>query len=111
MTHSQAQLDLFAPPAPPAGEIDRLCDYLATRDGWTTAREITAAIDLTDRQIRNLARHHRHLILSAPGTPGYKLIKRASLEEINRTAAKLKSQAREMLAGYVLLKKVAHATI
>jgi hypothetical protein len=108
---TQAQLDLFAPPAPPAGEIDRLCDYLATRPGWTTAKEITQAIDLSDRQIRNLARHHRDRILSAPGTPGYKLVSRATLEEITRTADKLRSQAREMLAGSIKLRRIAHAAI
>ena len=50
------QLDLFAPrPAPvPAGEIDRLLAYLVTRSGWTTAKEITADLGLTDRQIRQL---------------------------------------------------------
>lgn len=108
---TQQQLDLFTPPAPPAGEIDRLCDYLATRDGWTTAKDITAAIELTDRQIRNLARHHRDRILSAPGTPGYKLVSRATLEEITRTADKLRSQAREMIAGSIRLRRLAHQTI
>lgn len=107
----QAQLDLFKPPAPPAGEIDRLCDFLATRTGWTTAKEISQAIDLTDRQIRNLARHNRHLILSAPGTPGYKLISRATLEEIRRTMAKIRSQCREMSLGYVILRRIAHSRI
>ncbi len=111
MNLAQGQLDLFAPPAPPPGEIDRLCSFLATRDGWTTAREITAAIDLSDRQIRNLARHNRSRVLSAPGTPGYKLITRATLEEIQRTADKLRSQAREMLAGSILLRRIAHQTI
>jgi hypothetical protein len=111
MTHQQAQLDLFAPPAPPAGEIDRLCTFLSTRDGWTTAREITAALDLSDRQIRQIARDHRHLILSGPGSPGYKLITAATLEEINHTADRLRSQAREMLAGCIRLRKVAHSII
>lgn len=111
MNHTQQQLDLFAPPAPPAGEIDRLCTFLATRDGWTTAKEISQAIGLGDREIRNLARHNRQLILSAPGTPGYKLIKKATLEEIQRTAAKIRSQCREMSAGYVTLRKIANAII
>lgn len=111
MIRTQAQLDLFAPPAPPDGEIERLCNFLATRDGWTTAKEISQAIDLTDRQIRNLARHNRHLILSAPGTPGYKLIKKATLEEIERTAAKVRSQCREMLSGYVQLLKIARSML
>lgn len=111
MITAQQQLDLFAPPAPPAGEIDRLCHFLATRDGWTTAKEITTATDLSDRQIRNLARHHRDRILSGPGTPGYKLLSRATCEEIQRTADKLRSQAREMLAGSILLRRKAHQTI
>lgn len=110
---TQAQLDLFAPrPAPvPAGEIDRLLAFLAGRPGWTTAREITAAIGLTDRQIRQLARDHRGSILSGPGSPGYKLIADATLEEINHTADRLRSQAREMLAGSIRLRRVAHSII
>ena len=96
----QAQLDLFTPrPAAvvPPGEIDRLLVFLAGRAAWTTAKEITAALQLTDRQIRQLARDNRHLLLSGPGSPGYKLIADATLEEINHTADRLRSQAREML--------------
>lgn len=107
------QLDLFAPrPAPvPAGEIDRLLAYLVTRSGWTTAKEITADLGLTDRQIRQLARDHRGSILSGPGSPGYKLISAATLDEINHTADRLRSQAREMLAGSIRLRKVAHSIL
>ncbi len=108
---SQSQLDLFAPPAPPAGEIDRLCNLLATRDGWTTAKQISQAIGLGDREIRNLARHNRQLILSAPGTPGYKLIQNATLKEIQRTGDKLRSQAREMTRGSIILRQIANAII
>jgi hypothetical protein len=111
--NEQAQLDLFAPrPAPvPAGEIDRLLAFLAGRTGWTTAKEISAAIGLTDRQIRQLARDHRGSILSGPGSPGYKLIADATLDEINHTADRLRSQAREMLAGSIRLRKVAHSIL
>ena len=107
----QGQLNLFAPPASPAGEIDCLLAFLAGRPGWTTARQITAAIGLSDRQIRQLARDHRGSILSGPGSPGYKLIADATLEEINHTADRLRSQAREMLAGSIRLRKVAHSII
>lgn len=108
------QLDLFTPRpavAAPGGEIDRLLRFLAGRPGWTTAKEITAALQLSDRQIRQLAREHRSSILSGPGSPGYKLIADATLEEINHTADRLRSQAREMLAGSIRLRKVAHSII
>lgn len=111
---AQQQLDLFTPrPAVvvPPGEIDRLLVFLAGRVAWTTAKEITAALQLTDRQIRQLARDNRHLILSGPGSPGYKLISDATLEEINHTADRLRSQARDMLAGSIRLRKVAHSII
>ena len=78
---------------------------------YRSVQEITAAIGLTDRQIRQLARDHRGSILSGPGSPGYKLIADATLEEINHTADRLRSQAREMLAGSIRLRKVAHSII
>ena len=67
----QASFDFTAPPPPEIGEVERLLAFLSARPGFHTAREISAALALSDRKIRQLAEAADGLIVSGPGSPGY----------------------------------------
>jgi hypothetical protein len=98
-------------PASDAVDIERLTRCLAGREGWSTAREIAAETGLSDRKIRELASRHGDEILSGPGSPGYKLLSAATLEEIRHTAARMGSQAAAMRERQVRLLREAHRRV
>ena len=51
----QASFDFTAPPAPPVGEVECLVAWLRAHPGFHTARQLCAALDLSDRKVRQLA--------------------------------------------------------
>ncbi len=109
------QLDIHFPSAPapmqPDPDAELLIDHLETHPGFHTARELTASIGLTDRQIRKAAEHSNGLIVSGPGSPGYVHITHCSLKQLTHIRNTLRSQARHMLNRYLKLGKTAHKTI
>ena len=92
------QLELgFRAPETDLQEVAHLAAWLyEIGDSWTTAREISAALNLKDRQIRQLAASSGGLIVSGPGCPGYKHIRHCDGEEIATVTARLRHQAKLM---------------
>lgn len=107
----QASFDFTAPPAPPAGEVDRLVSWLAARPGFHTAKTISTALDITDRKIRQLAEASDGLIISGPGSPGYCHLSHCPAETLSHIAETLRSQARSMIARSIRIRRRAHALI
>jgi hypothetical protein len=109
------QLDLCFPsaaaPLQEDAETERVLDFLRSNPGFHTARELSATLNLTDRQIRKAAEMASGFIVSGPGSPGYCHITHCSLEQLDHIRNTLRSQARHMLRRYVNLGKRAHATI
>ena len=76
----QLELALHAPPPPDLEEVARLAGWLhGAGDRWIKASEISAALTITDRQIRHLATSSGGIIVSSPGSPGYKHVRTAIL--------------------------------
>jgi len=96
---TQSDLGLKTPaPEVSSEEIALVCDFLRG-NGWKKAAEISLALKMDDRKVRAVAEHSEGRILSAPGCPGYKLFDgKTEIEEAERAALRLESQARHMLA-------------
>lgn len=107
----QAELALFAPPAPPAGEIDRLLAFLFDNAGWTTAKDIAAALSFSDRKVRQLAEQSDALVISYPGSPGYKHFDHCTTDELAHAADAHISQGRNQIRRGVRIRNRAHQTI
>lgn len=112
-TAGQGALDFevksAAPEASPE-DVRRLCGVLAGRE-WTTAAELAGLMGpgWTDRKVRAVARAATPGIVSFPGSPGYKLLRECSLDEINRAIDAFRSQANDMTARAVLYHNAYHA--
>lgn len=93
----QLEFPLQAPESPDAQDVATLSRWLyEAGDSWHTARSISAALDLSDRQIRHLAASSGGLIVSGPGCPGYRHARHCDPEEIQAVCARLMSQAKIM---------------
>jgi hypothetical protein len=78
-------------------EVDRVVGYLKGQ-GWVKGGTIMAALDLDERRIRAIAEASDGLIISGPGSPGYRLLTGAGdLREVDEAANRLESQANRML--------------
>lgn len=89
-------------------EVAAVCDWLHGR-GWVKATEIAAAFAMSDRKIRAIAEASDGLILSGPGSPGYKLFTgTAEIREADRCASQIESQARRMFARAVSIRRRFH---
>ena len=110
--NEQASFDFTAPPAPvPVGEVECLLAYLSANPGFHTARQLTAALDFTDRKIRQLAEAADGLIVSGPGSPGYCHLYHCDSKTIGHIADTLRSQARNMLRRSIRIRVRAHNLI
>jgi hypothetical protein len=108
----QASFDFTAPaPVAPVGEVERLLAWLTARPGFHTAKQLSAALDLTDRKIRQLAEAADGLIVSGPGSPGYCHLYHCDAETIGHIADTLRSQARNMLRRSIRIRVRAHSLI
>ena len=107
----QAAFDFTAPPATPVAEVECLLAYLSARPGFHTARELSAALDLTDRKIRQLAEAADGLIVSGPGSPGYCHLYHCPAETIGHITATQISQAKHMIRRALRTRKRAHQLI
>lgn len=108
------QLDLCFPSAPAPlqeeAETEMVLNYLLQNPGFHTARVLSAALDLTDRQIRRAANLCEDIV-SAPGSPGYCHLDHCPTEKVNHYISTLRSQARQMIARSMRLSKRAHTRI
>jgi hypothetical protein len=108
-----AQLDLFAPrpaPAPPS-DIERLLAYLTTHSGWVPAKQLLADLGFSDRKVRQLAEQSDALVVSWPGSPGYRHFSHCTAEELAHAADAHISQGRRQIGRGLRIRKRAHQTI
>jgi hypothetical protein len=93
----QLELSLDAPAPAELADVARLAGWLyQAGDRWLSARDISAALELSDRQIRHLAASSGGLIVSSPGSPGYKHVRHCDPEEIKTITSRLEHQAKLM---------------
>lgn len=97
-----------APPATSPAELDLFLAALGGRR-WQTAAKLAAATRLPDRKLRALAAESGGRIIS--GQKGYCLISEATPEEIHHAWSWLESQAKQMLARAVQIRRQAHHLI
>lgn len=106
----QLELSLDAPAPADLADVARLAGWLyEAGDRWVRAKEITDALELTDRQIRHLAASSGGLIVSSPGSPGYKHIRHCDPEEIRAITARLEHQAKLMAERASSIRKAFHS--
>ncbi len=106
----QLELALHAPEPVDLVEVARLSGWLyEAGDRWVPARELCAALDITDRQIRHLAASSRGQIVSSPGSPGYKHVRHCDPEEVNAITGRLEHQAKLMGTRAGEIRKAFHA--
>lgn len=93
----QLELSLHAPAPAEQADVRRFAEWLyAAGDKWLPARDICAALELTARQVRHLAASSDGLIVSSPGSPGYKHVRHCDPEEIKAITSGLEHQAKLM---------------
>jgi hypothetical protein len=93
----QLELPLHAPPPADLADVARLAGWLyQAGDAWLSAKAISAALGISDREIRHLAASSSGLIVSSPGSPGYKHVRHCDPEEITAVAGRLEAQAKAM---------------
>lgn len=90
-------------------EIEWLAGLLKGR-GWLTAAKIVTMGGVKDeRKIRAIARAAAPGIFSYPGSPGYKLFKDCTMEEVNHGVRAMESQVRDMTVRCALYKRAYHS--
>lgn len=87
----QAAFDFTAPPAAPDGEVEALVYHLHTNPGFHTAATLAAALNLSDRKIRQLAEQADGYIVSGPGSPGYCHLHHCPAEQIAHIAVSIRA--------------------
>jgi hypothetical protein len=100
------QPELFPPKGPKISETDvgKLLQFLAG-NGWLAGRQIQAVLGWQERYLRGVANASRGRVLSYPGSPGYKLTKEATKEEVD-AADILGHQANEMRRRLIEIRNV-----
>jgi len=93
----QLELSLQAPPPPHQADVARLAGWLyRAGDVWLSAKTISASLGISDREIRHLATSSQGIIVSSPGSPGYKHVRHCDPEEVAAVAGRLEAQAKAM---------------
>lgn len=100
------QLDLFSTRDTERADPRPLIEALRGR-GWMRAADLARALRANDRRIRQLANLAAGRVIS--GQQGYKLTAEATMEEIDRASAWLRSQAKEMTHRALQIDRVYHA--
>jgi hypothetical protein len=109
--NGQLEMD-FETKQPAHDDIERLARFLYDQGTqWTTAKDITKALHFTDRQIRKLASESNGLILSGPGCPGYRHVRRSTPEEVQEVVARLRHQAHMMAKRCSAIHAAYHAHV
>ena len=103
--HEQ-QFELFPPKGPRVLDADvaKLLQILPG-NGWLTSVQIRALTGWQERYVRAVANASRGRVLSYPGSPGYKLTREATKEEVD-AADILGHQANEMRRRLVEIRNV-----
>lgn len=110
MSLTQPTLNFTASRHAPA-PLATLVSFLSDNPGWHTARQLAAALELSDRRVRQLAEFSCGLIVSGPGTPGYQHASHCTTEEISHAADTLMSQAKLMIRRAIRIRRNAHRII
>jgi hypothetical protein len=93
----QLELPLGTPPPADLVDVARLSGWLyEAGDRWVPARELSTVLELSDRQIRHLAASSGGLVVSSPGSPGYKHVRHRDPDEISAITSRLEHQAKLM---------------
>lgn len=110
--NEQASFDFTDRPIlPEIGEVERLLAWLSARPGFHTRSEICAALNLSDRAVRDIAEQNRELIVSGPGSPGYCHLYHCPVDQVNRYTENAISQAKKMIRGALRTRRAAHDLI
>lgn len=91
----------------------------AREPGWLTAKEIANRLgmretesdeptDSSERHVRKIASAAAPVVVSYPGSPGYKLWNLCTVAEINHCIEAIESQAKDMLKRAVLYRQAYH---
>jgi hypothetical protein len=108
----QVSFDFTARPDPAEiGDVERLLTWLSARPGFHTAATISAALDLSDRKVRQLAESSDGLIVSGPGSPGYCHLYHCPAEKIHHITATQLSQAKLMIRRALRTRRRAHSIV
>lgn len=81
-------------------DVKRLVGLLRAHKGWITRRALADSFgggDRAERQIRAVAEAARPVVVSFPGSPGYRLWDHCTIEEIDRCIATFESTGRKQL--------------
>jgi hypothetical protein len=108
---TQSAFDFTAPPPAEIGEVERLLNHLSNNPGFHTAAKLSAALALTDRQVRQLAEAADGLIVSGPGSPGYCHLYHCPTEKVHHITATQISQAKQMIKRALRTRHLAHSLI
>ena len=108
---AQPELDFRAPAdAASEADVDRLIGLLSGK-GWMTGRTLTMHLGWTERRLRNAASLSDGLVLSWPGSQGYRLTQEApGFERVHGIKA-LTAQAAEMIRRANAIQGVASGEI
>jgi quinol monooxygenase YgiN len=109
----QSQLELAVrTPAPAVSlrEVEMLVDVLGGIGRWSTASDLATHLGAgyNDRKVRAIAAAAMPQIVSYPGSPGYKLFRDCTVEEINHCIEAFESQGRDMLKRALLYRQAYH---
>ena len=90
-----------------------LVQVLRSAGEWVTAREIANRLamreaDASERHVRRIASAAAPVIVSFPGSKGYKLWDLCTIEEINHCIEAFESQGRDMIKRAVLYRQAYH---
>ena len=109
MIAKQQDLDFSKPAISPAeiGEAEILLNFLSNNPGFHTRKQITAAIGLSDRAIREIAEQSPELIVSGPGSPGYCHLYHCPDEKTGHITEMLISQGRKMIRRAIRTRRAA----
>lgn len=106
----QLELSLDAPVPADLADVARLVGWLyQAGDRWVAAKEIAGSLGLSDRQIRHLAASSAGLVVSSPGSPGYKHVRHCDPDEVKAITARLEHQAKLMAERACSIRKAFHS--
>lgn len=112
MNFEQPDLDLTARPIlPEVGEVELVLNFLSNHPGFHTRKQISQAIGISDRAVREVAEQNRDLIISGPGSPGYCHIYHCTMDEVNRYTGTQISQGKKMIRGAITSRNAAIALV
>jgi hypothetical protein len=95
-------------PSISAEEQDWLVGVLAGK-GWLRAKEIEDSTGVNERHIRAIARATRPFVVSYPGSPGYKLWRDCTPEEIQHCLRAFASQRDDMAESHLVYYRAHHS--